>query len=462
MKIMLLSGGSGKRLWPLSNNSRSKQFLKILRGPETQLESMVQRVWRQLKSTKLDEHAYIATCEEQVGLIRSQLGDDVRIIIEPSRRDTFPAIALATSYLHSLEKIDEEEVVCVLPVDPFVDDAFFDTLKDLQDILISSSADLALLGVVPTYPSAKYGYILPSIKSHHSQLPYQVASGFIEKPDEEAAQQLIDKKALWNCGVFAFKIKFLLQFLSNRKMPKTYEELRNSYHTLPEISFDYEVVEKNSNIVIKKYDGSWKDLGTWNTLTDEIGLRQIGPGIISANCKNTYLVNELNLPFILQGLSDVIVAASPDGVLVTQKFTSDKIKSLVLGINSRPMYEERHWGKYQVLDYERAGEQKVLTKRLMVYAGKNLSYQTHEKRSEVWTVVNGEGLFAYEDKIYPVKPGSVLQIPAGAKHSIKAITDLQIIEVQMGTDLVEEDITRICMSWAEVEKRCSIQDHDQS
>ncbi|MEK5325854.1 sugar phosphate nucleotidyltransferase [Aeribacillus sp. FSL M8-0254] len=452
MKLVLLSGGSGKRLWPLSNDARSKQFLKVLENQNGELQSMVQRVWGQLGNVGLADSAVIATSKSQVDMIQSQLGQDVPIIIEPMRRDTFPAIALASVYLYSVEGIRLDEVITVLPVDPYVEDRFFHRVKDLEETVLASGTDLALIGVEPTYPSAKYGYIVPASKSSDSD--YLRVSHFTEKPTEEKAKELIRQGALWNCGVFAFKLDYMISLLKEKGLPIQYDELSKQYHKLPKISFDYEVVEKAQHIVVLPYDGYWKDLGTWNTLTEEMATNQIGKGVIAAS-ENTHLINELDIPVTVLGVSNAIVAVSPDGILVSDKAASPKIKELVSDFDQRPMYEERRWGWYRVLDYTRFEDgREVLTKRIGVTAGKNLSYQMHYHRSEVWTIIKGEGEFAFNGEIRRVKPGDVLEIPVGAKHGIKAITDLEFIEVQTGTELIEEDIVRIYMTWEEVEANC--------
>lgn len=450
MKLVLLSGGSGKRLWPLSNDARSKQFLKVLENQNGELQSMVQRVWGQLGNVGLADSAVIATSKSQVDMIQSQLGQEVPIIIEPMRRDTFPAIALASVYLYSVEGIRLDEVIAVLPVDPYVEDRFFHRVKDLEETVLASGADLALIGVEPTYPSAKYGYIVPTSTSSESD--YFKVSHFTEKPNEEKAAELIKQGALWNCGVFAFRLDYMISLLEAKGLPIQYDELLKQYDQLPKISFDYEVVEKTEHIVVLPYDGYWKDLGTWNTLTEEMATEQIGKGII-ADSENTHLINELDIPVTVLGVSNAIVAVSPDGILVSDKEKSPKIKELVNDFDQRPMYEERRWGWYRVLDYTKFEDgREVLTKRIGVAAGKNLSYQMHHHRSEVWTIIKGEGEFALNGEIRRVKPGDVLEIPVGAKHGIKAITDLEFIEVQTGTQLIEEDIVRIYMTWEEVER----------
>ncbi|RST74166.1 mannose-1-phosphate guanylyltransferase [Siminovitchia acidinfaciens] len=455
MKLVLLSGGSGKRLWPLSNDARSKQFLKVLEGTSSKHESMVQRVWRQLSSVGLQESAVIATSSSQVDMIHSQLGFDVPLVIEPSRRDTFPAIALSASFLFSVEQVDLDETVIVLPVDPFVEERFFNRVKDLGSTLKESGADLALIGVQPTFPSSKYGYIVP--EKGKFKTGYQFVRHFIEKPDEEKAQRLIDQGANWNCGVFAFKLGYLLSILENKGLPIMYDKLKSQYNELPKISFDYEVVEKAKQIAVISYDGYWKDLGTWNTLTEEMASEQIGKGVVCDNSANTHLINELDIPVTVLGISNAVIAVSPDGILVTDKASSPKVKELLGDINQRPMFEERRWGWYRVLDHVTFDDgREVLTKRIGVSAGKNLSYQKHSYRNEVWTIIKGEGEFAFNDEIRPIKAGDVLHIEIGDLHGIKAITDLEFIEVQTGTNLVEEDIVRVFMTWEEVVENCKI------
>lgn len=451
MKLVLLSGGSGKRLWPLSNDARSKQFLKVLRDEENNLQSMVQRVWGQLDKLGLTQSAVIATGKSQLEMIQSQIGKDVSLIIEPERRDTFPAIALAATYLYSYKKTDRDEVIGVLPVDPYVEDKFFARLLELEDKLNSSDADLALIGVKPTFPSEKYGYIVPNKNSSTGDVVK--VSHFKEKPEAEEAKVLLGQNALWNCGVFAFKLDKIISLLEDKGLPTTYEELLVSYSLLPKISFDYEVVEKTENIIALPFQGSWKDLGTWNTLTEEMGKSLIGKGNLSSDSVNTHIINELDIPISVLGLSNILVAASPDGILVTDKEASPRVKELVGNLEQRPMYEERRWGWYRVLEYTKYEDQtEVLTKRINISAGKNLSYQYHNYRQEVWTIVKGEGVILINNEFKVIRSGDVVEIPTGIKHAVKAITDLEFIEVQTGTQLVEEDNHRILLAWDEMEE----------
>ncbi|WOV84516.1 sugar phosphate nucleotidyltransferase [Sporosarcina jeotgali] len=454
MELILLSGGSGKRLWPLSNESRSKQFLQVLADDEGLMESMLQRVWRQLDKAGLQQSAMIATSKSQVDAIQNQIGSGIPLSIEPERRDTFSAIALAAVYLYSVKGVGSQEVVAVLPVDPYVEESFFKRVAELEDTLNNSHADLALIGKKPTFPSEKYGYLTP--KSDSQQLEYLEVSHFKEKPAYQQAADLVEQHALWNTGVFAFKLEYILSILEERGLPIVYDELYKKYSLLPNRSFDYEVVEKAEKVVALPYEGEWKDLGTWNTLTEEMAENEIGNCVMTENSSNTHLINELTIPIAAIGVKDLIIAASPDGILVSKKSESPRVKELIDGVNKRPMYEERRWGWYRVLDHMKVRDgAEVITKRICIKASKNISYQTHSYRHEVWTIIKGTGEFALNGELYSVKAGDVLQIPIEAAHGIKAITDLEFIEVQSGSKLIEEDIIRIYMKWDEVVTHCS-------
>ncbi len=454
MKLILLSGGSGKRLWPLSNDSRSKQFLKILRNEHGVQESMIQRIVGQVQSTGLTNSTYIATCKSQTDIIQNQLDNQLPLLVEPDRRDTFPAIALASVYLHSVLNVDVNETICIMPVDAYVENSFFESLLKLEQILTDSNASLALIGVRPSHPSEQYGYITttPSHSSSAQIPPYMKVNQFIEKPLQSKAKELIQQEALWNCGVFAFKLGFLIQYLTSMKIPVQYEELIQQYSALPQRSFDYEVVEKCDDIVVMPYEGAWRDLGTWSTLTEIMDTQIIGNGIVSENTLNTHIINELNLPLVVANICNSIIITSPEGILIADKQESGKIKELINHENSRPMYEEKRWGNYRVLDYEKFKDgNEVLTKRLKISAGKNLSYQMHFKREEVWTIIAGEGELIIDEKFKTIKPGDVIYIPVGTMHGARAITDLEFIEVQIGSKLIEDDILRTHMTWEEIE-----------
>jgi mannose-1-phosphate guanylyltransferase len=454
MKLVLLSGGSGKRLWPLSNDARSKQFLKVLEDEQHQLVSMVQRVWGQITDKGLSENSYIATGKSQVEMMQSQIGRHVPLIIEPERRDTFAAIALTAAYLYSEQEVGLDEVIAILPVDPYVESRFFDEVKQLENVLHATEANLALIGVKPTYPSSKYGYIIPS--GDQDGDGYRDVNRFEEKPAEERAAELIEEHhALWNCGVFAFKLGFLIQLLEQKGLPLHYKELLKQYHTLPKVSFDYEVVERTNHIVVRSYEGYWKDLGTWNTLSEEMGNHLIGKGMISEDSINTHLINEIDIPVSILGLSNVVVAVSPDGILVSEKSASPRLKDFI-DYNQGPKFEERSWGWARILDDQNYDDgRSVITKRVGILQGRNISYQLHINREEVWTIVKGEGEFVQNGNYMRVKAGNVLHIPMKTLHSIRAVSELEIIIVQSGNGEEDSRIVELYNTWEEVEEHCT-------
>lgn len=437
MNIILLSGGSGTRLWPLSNEVRSKQFLKILRAEDGHHESMVQRMYRMIKKVSPDSRIIIATSETQVAAIKRQLHDNVEISIEPCRRDTFPAIALSVAYLHDVLGIPENESVVVCPVDPLVDVGYFETLKAISKA--AGEQNLTLMGIKPTYPSGKYGYIIPTNGSIE----------FKEKPTEEVAKLYIEQGALWNGGVFGFKIKYLLDKAKDLCGTSSYKELFDNYANLKKISFDYAVAEHEKDIKVIEYDGEWKDLGTWNTFTEAMHDPADDNCILGENCRNVHVVNELSLPIVALGLKDVVIAASPDGILVSDKIASAQLKKYVP--DNRPMFEKRIWGEYRVLYFQQfENGKKCLTKELVIIPTKNISYQKHNHRNEIWTFVKGTGLLVINGNVTKVQDGDSVYIKKGDLHAIKAIDELHIIEVQIGDELIEEDIERYDFDWDNV------------
>ncbi|MCM1123302.1 MAG: sugar phosphate nucleotidyltransferase [Eubacterium sp.] len=430
MNIVLLSGGSGKRLWPLSNESRSKQFIKIFQTRDGIYESMVQRVYRQIRSVDDNAEVTIATSKSQVSAIHNQLGEDVGISVEPCRRDTFPAIALAAAYLHDVRGIHEEESIVVCPVDPYVEEDYFEALRKLGKRAGESEANLVLMGIEPTYPSAKYGYIIPETKTNISRV-----SVFKEKPTEEKAQEYIAKGALWNGGVFAFRLGYVLRRAHELIDFTGYKDLFEKYDTLTKISFDYAVVEHEQNIEVMSFGGVWKDMGTWNTLTEAMESDSIGKAILNDRCENVHVVNELNVPVLCMGLKDVVVSASPEGILVSDKTQSSYIKPYVDEIDQQIMFAEKSWGSFQVIDIEEG----CMTIKVTLNPGHSMNYHSHERRDEVWTVVSGHGKTIVDGVERQVSAGDVIQMHAGVPHTIFADTRLQVIEVQIGREISVHD-----------------------
>lgn len=430
MNIVLLSGGSGKRLWPLSNDIRSKQFIKIFKTPEGEYESMVQRVYHQIRAVDPSAAVTIATSKTQVSAIHNQLGEQVGISIEPCRRDTFPAIALATAYLHDVQGIPEDEAVVVCPVDPYVNEDYFKALKELGRLAETGDANLVLMGIEPTYPSEKYGYIIPADPGQVSAV-----STFKEKPDAKTAEEYIRQGALWNGGVFAYRLRYVLEKAHELLDFTDYQDLFGKYDTLQKISFDYAVVEKETNIKVMRFAGEWKDLGTWNTLTEAMEDGSIGEAILNDSCENVHVINELDVPVLCMGLRDVVVSASPEGILVSDKEQSSYIKPYVDRIDQQIMFAEKSWGSFRVLDVE----DESMTIKVTLNAGHRMNYHSHERRDEVWTVISGRGRSIVDGMEQPVRAGDVVTMQAGCRHTLIADTELKVIEVQLGREISVHD-----------------------
>lgn len=430
MNIVLLSGGSGKRLWPLSNDIRSKQFIKIFKTEDGTYESMVQRVYRQIRKVDADATVTIATSKTQVSAINNQLGEGVGISVEPCRRDTFPAIALATAYLHDVQGVSEEESVVVCPVDPYVKDDYFEKLKELSAQADKGEANLVLMGIEPTYPSEKYGYIIP--ESHDA---ISNVSTFKEKPDVETAKNYISQGALWNGGVFAYKLKYVLDKAHELIDFTDYQDLFSKYDTLTKISFDYAVVEKEDKIQVMRFAGQWKDLGTWNTLTEAMEESNVGEAMMNEKCENVHIINELGVPILAMGLSDVVISASPDGILVSDKEQSSYIKPFVDKLDQQIMFAEKSWGSFRVLDVE----EESMTIKVILNPGHKMNYHSHKNRDEVWVVTSGNGHTIVDGMEQEVSAGDVITMQAGCRHTVIADTELKLIEVQLGKEISVHD-----------------------
>lgn len=430
MNIVLLSGGSGKRLWPLSNDIRSKQFIKIFKQKNGTYESMIQRVYRQIKKADPNSTVTIATSKSQVSAIRNQLGNEVKISVEPCRRDTFPAIVLATTYLVDVMKIDREETVVVCPVDPYVENDYFEAMKELENQASKGEANLVLMGIEPTYPSEKYGYIIPATPEQTSKV-----NTFKEKPDKEIAKEYIKEGALWNGGVFAYKLKYVMERAHQLIDFTDYQDLFNKYDTLDKISFDYAVVEHEKNIQVMRFKGQWKDLGTWNTLTEAMEERVVGKGAMNEQCSNVHILNEMDVPVLAMGLHDVVISASPEGILVSDKEQSSYIKPFVDKFEQQIMFAEKSWGSYKVLDIE----EESITIKVTLNPGHSMNYHSHHHRDEVWVVLSGTGKTIVDGYEQSVKAGDVITMEAGCRHTVIADTELQLVEVQLGKDITIKD-----------------------
>ena len=430
MNIILLSGGSGKRLWPLSNDIRSKQFIKIFKTSDGLYESMVQRVYRQILAVDPEAMVTIATSKSQISTLHNQLGAQINISVEPCRRDTFPAIALAAAFLHDVKGAPEEEAVVICPVDPYVNGDYFEAIRELWNLAQQGTANLFLMGINPTYPSEKYGYIMPVDQNRRSRV-----SEFKEKPDAATAQQYIDAGGLWNGGVFACRLHYVLERARELLNYTDYTDLFERYDTLPKISFDYAVVEHEPDVEVLRFGGQWKDLGTWNTLSEAMEETVVGDVRMDDTCTNVHAINELGIPILAMGLKNAVISASPEGILVADKAQSSYIKPYVDTIDHQVMFAEKSWGSYLVLDVEEGS----MTVKVTLNPGHRMNYHSHDHRDEVWTVISGTGRTIVDGMEQRVEAGDVITMAAGCRHTVIAETKLQMIEVQLGKDISAAD-----------------------
>lgn len=448
MYYVLLSGGSGKRLWPLSSDARPKQYLKLVNKENNSMEccSMLQRVWEQLEDSGMAKNTVITASESQLELIYSQVKPK-GIVVEPEARDTFPAVMLSCAYLHSNMGADLEDYVAFLPVDPYTEEKYFEAVKQLESVVKETKAEVGLLGVVPAYPATKYGYILPK----KEKADYIEVKGFVEKPTEERAEELLGQDALWNCGVFCVKIGDILKKAVAYGISETYEDMFQEYSKFPKISFDYEVLQKADRLVAVKFDGFWKDLGTWDAMAEQMNTDTKGNVIMDENCMDTQVINELEIPVAVMGAKNMVVVASKDGILVADKNEAAKVKEVTASIDYKSKFEERRWGTLETLHESVNAGVSTLTRKIKIYEGMNSSYHFHRDRDEIWTVLSGTGELILEGNKMLLEPGKAICIRKNQRHAIKALSDFEYIEMHVGKSIGNEDINRITFRWDEIE-----------
>ncbi len=324
-----MSGGAGSRLWPLSSQSMPKQFIPLFQREGDQMESILQRNARLMLQRFETTDIFISSGIEHVQEIRRCLPWEPSIIVEPERRDTFPSICLSSLYLMSVMQLPEDELVCFCPADLYVDHPFVDRIADTSVQTDWSQVSIALLGIQPTEPLEKYGYIIPKGEAALIDGKTRAIERFVEKPSKTEAAALIAEGALWNSGVFIFPLSFIKQYLQHKGYPITYQAFLAHYKELPKISFDYEVLEKTERAGVISFEGCWSDIGSWDRLIDTIGLPHIGNAVITKDTGNVHVINTTPTPVICMGVSDLIVVLTEQGCLVTSRDTCDDIKSLL-------------------------------------------------------------------------------------------------------------------------------------
>lgn len=465
---VILAGGSGTRFWPKSREQSPKQLLKIV-GQNTMIQSTVERLLPLIppENIFLVTHALHAfeTCHqtEGFGIPPSQL------LAEPVGKNTAAAVGFAAKILH--EK-DPNAVMAVFPADHVIKDpeAFCEILR--RGAEIADKGYLVTLGIQPTRPEEGYGYIKQGQALEGSNGVYEVER-FVEKPDAKTAQKFIAEGGYsWNCGVFLWKAATILEEMQTH-LPELYEKLPSIvshtttnkrkydyrildsegeiiYDSLPFISIDNGILEKSKRVAVIPATIQWSDVGAWDALTDVAEKDADGnvftKNVTSLDCTGSIIQGEERIIGAV-GLKDMIVVDTPDALLVCDKNQAQKVKLLVneLKEKNRPEVKmgitvQKPWGSYTGLE-ER---DRYLVKRIEVNSGERLSLQSHNHRSEHWTVVSGTALVDLDDKQITLKENESLFIPLNSKHRLANPhkTPLILIEVQMGDKVVEDDIIR--------------------
>ena len=458
IKAVILAGGSGTRLWPMSRQQLPKQFLK-LDGDESLLAATISRLSPQVEQ----EDVWVVTNEgHATGEAFSEL-DHLHTILEPCGRNTAPAIALAAALL---QQEGDDPVMLVLPADHIIHDipAFHQGLK--KAVKAAESGKLVTFGIVPEHPDTGFGYI-QAVEKGDDAGAFAVKR-FTEKPDLVTAREFLKEgNYFWNSGMFVWKASVILAEIQKHH-PDIYKTLkimesawqsgenwqevvRHQFQDMPSISIDYAVLEPSDNVVVIPVSMGWSDIGSWDAVFDisekDKNNNAISGHTIAIDCKNTLLRSESRL-IAAVGLENIIAVETPDALLLCPRDESQRVRELVdaLKLNNGREHREhvtiqRPWGSYTVLDHKGDGYK---LKRISVETGSSLSLQRHQHRSEHWVVVSGTATVTRGEDVVIVAKNESVYIPIGTKHRLEnqGKVPLQMIEVQVGDYLEEDDIER--------------------
>ena len=453
---VILAGGSGARLWPLSRASHPKQFLN-LHGEDTMLQATVKRL------SGIDTEAPITICNEEHRFFVAEQLREVNalgsIILEPVSRNTAPAIALA-----ALSEIDDDPLLLVLAADHIIGDEGAFTEAVYKGVALAEAGKLVTFGIVPTDPHTGYGYIESGASLEGA---YSVAS-FREKPDlKTATNYLADGGYYWNSGMFLFRAsRYLDELKTHRRnifdaceraikgISVDHDFVRvdvEAFKACPDDSIDFAVLENTRDAVVVPMEAGWSDIGSWSSLWD-VSSKDENGNAISGDVVLYETVNSLvrtdDKLVALVGLEDVVVISTKDATLVAHKDRTEDAKAIVANLRekNRPEWElprevYRPWGKYDPVDQ---GE-RYQVKRITIKPGAKLSVQMHHHRSEHWVVVSGTARVTKDKDSFLLSPNESTYIPLGVVHSVEnpGKVALEIIEVQSGSYLGEDDIVRL-------------------
>lgn len=412
MQVILMAGGKGTRLWPLSTNEKPKQFVNFLGDKTTMLSSTYKNI------SKLNYPVYVSTQSKYSDLVLKQTNSEIPIISEPFSNNTFAAFLNIAIYLKYKKGINLNEIIALIPTDHDVEPGFYNILNKAKDLLQKSNKNFCLVGIKPTFPSTQYGYI--QYEGHN-------IIEFSEKPNEEKAIELLAQHAVWNSGILIFKLGAMIEISKNYCTYDSYFEFVKKYDQLPNNSFDYEILEKRKDILMVLSDKSWNDLGNWYSLYSNMSI---------TDEYNTNIINKESKLIKNFGVKDSIIINTSDGLALYPK-----------NINNKAF---RNWGYYSVLDYHKINEVNIKIKYLKIFKDKNISYQRHSFRDEVWIIINGFGEVVINGQLRKVQKGDICNVSVMDKHSIKAIETLEIIEIQKGIKTEEKDIERIEYEWEKI------------
>lgn len=449
MYCVILCGGSGTRLWPLSRKNFPKQFLSLLGD-----KSLLQETYSRSRKNFKKENIIFVTNNDNYFNVLNQIKEiekdfnGLQILKEPESKNTAPAITFAVKYLVEVKKADLNSPVLVASADHYIKNEN-DYVKLLNEALNNIGENIGAIGIVPLKPETGYGYIKKGSRENN----YFKAEEFKEKPDKETAEKYLRSgEYLWNAGIFIFKIKTFASELKKNSpeiysaLIKPFNKFLNEFTAIPNISFDYAIAEKSSRMIVFEGNFGWSDIGSFDSLS-EIMKGTEDKKHIHIDSKNIFVHSAGNRLVATLGVEDLIIIENNDSILIQKKGRSEDIRKIVKHLNDNNYKEAEHnlvvhrpWGKFEVL----MDEPGYKVKKITVYPNAKLSLQAHYHRVEHWIVVRGTAEIVNGNKKIILKENESTFIPSLAKHRLEnpGKTNLEIIEVQTGGYLEEDDIIR--------------------